>query len=197
MASAFRSSTSKILSAASRLRPTTSASSVIQSRILPRTSIAAFHPTRVQRILPLGPQIVQGTVNDPVPIPPANAVHGSYHWAFERLISLGMVPLTIAPFVAGTANPALDAALGTALLLHSHIGFDACVTDYFPKRQYPRLRSLMFWVLRISTVVVGVGIFSFQTNDVGITETIKKVWKAWWKDIASISLIVLSPISLL
>ncbi|EWC43881.1 hypothetical protein DRE_07258 [Drechslerella stenobrocha 248] len=147
-------------------------------RLLPQTRVAAFHASQQRQILPPGPQIVIGTVNDPTPVPPSSATHGSYHWAFERLIALSMVPLTVAPFAAGTANPALDAALGSALLLHSHIGFDACVTDYFPKRQYPKTRAFMVWLLRGATITAAVGLFSFQTNDVGITETVKKMWRA-------------------
>ncbi|KAF3921623.1 hypothetical protein AA313_de0207693 [Arthrobotrys entomopaga] len=168
MASTLRSSSLRLLTS----RPTSAI------RLLPHTRVAAFHASQRQQILPPGPQVVQGTVNDPVPIPEPNAAHGSYHWAFERIIALGMVPLTVAPFAAGTANPALDAALGATLVLHSHIGFDACVTDYFPKRQYPKTRAFMVWLLRGATVTAAVGLFSFQTNDVGITEAIKKFWRA-------------------
>ncbi|KAF3932659.1 hypothetical protein ABW19_dt0201568 [Dactylella cylindrospora] len=155
-------------------RPT----SAIASRLLPQTRVAAFHASQRRQILPPGPQVVIGTVNDPVPVPTPSATHGSYHWAFERLISVGLVPLVVAPFAAGTANPTLDAALGTLLVLHSHIGFDACVTDYFPKRQHPKLRALMEWLLRGATVAAAVGLFAFQTNDVGLTEGVKRVWKA-------------------
>ncbi|KAF3913801.1 hypothetical protein ABW21_db0200739 [Orbilia brochopaga] len=168
MASAFRPSVGRILAR----KP---ASAI---RVLPQTRVAAFHASQRSQILPAGPQIVIGTVNDPAPVPPLSATHGSYHWAFERLIAIGLVPLTVAPFVAGTANPALDAALGTALILHSHIGFDASVTDYFPKRQYPKLRNFMIWLLRGATITAAVGLFSLQTNDVGLTEGVKKIWKA-------------------
>ncbi|KAK6496747.1 membrane anchor subunit of succinate dehydrogenase, Sdh4 [Arthrobotrys musiformis] len=172
MASTLRSSAAarRIFAAA---KPTTSA-----IRLLPQTRVAAFHASQRNQILPPGPQVVHGTVNDPVPVPTPSASHGSYHWAFERIIALGMIPLTVAPFAAGTANPALDAALGTALVLHSHIGFDACVTDYFPKRQYAKTRALMVWLLRASTITAAVGLFSIQTNDVGLTEAIKRFWRA-------------------
>ncbi|KAK6520158.1 membrane anchor subunit of succinate dehydrogenase, Sdh4 [Arthrobotrys conoides] len=170
MASTLRSS------AARRILAATKPTSAI--RLLPQTRVAAFHASQKHQILPPGPQVVHGTVNDPVPVPTPNATHGSYHWAFERIIALGMIPLTVAPFAAGSANPALDAALGTALVLHSHIGFDACVTDYFPKRQYPRTRSFMVWLLRASTITAAVGLFSIQTNDVGLTEGIKRFWRA-------------------
>ena len=41
----------------------------------------------------------------------------------NRVVAVGLVPLTIAPFAAGTLNPVMDAALCSILVLHSHIGF--------------------------------------------------------------------------
>ena len=74
----------------------------------------------------------------------ASPTHGSYHWTFERhaihpivikpgtwsvtdcvdrVISLGLIPLTAAPFIGGSLNPITDAVLCGMLLAHSHIGF--------------------------------------------------------------------------
>ena len=89
-----------------------------------------------------------------------------------------MIPLTVAPFATGSGAPILDAVLAGTVLLHSHIGFDACVTDYFSPRKWPRLAVIMRWLLRGATVTAGVGLFSYQTNDVGLTEGIKRVWKS-------------------
>lgn len=62
-------------------------------------------------------------MNDPTSFPPASRVHGSYHWAFERLLSAGLIPLTVAAFVTSTtAHPILDGLLGATLVIHSHIG---------------------------------------------------------------------------
>jgi len=67
--------------------------------------------------------ILKGTVNDPTTFPPPSASHGSYHWAFERLLSAGLVPLTAAAFVTSGSNyPILDGILGVSLVVHSHIG---------------------------------------------------------------------------
>ena len=64
-----------------------------------------------------------GTVNDPVEFPPPSRVHGSYHWAFERFLAAGLVPLTAAAFVtSGSSAPLLDGILGVSLVMHSHIG---------------------------------------------------------------------------
>ena len=62
-------------------------------------------------------------MNDPTSFPSPSRVHGSYHWAFERLLSAGLIPLTVAAFVTSTtAHPILDGLLGVSLVVHSHIG---------------------------------------------------------------------------
>ena len=40
-----------------------------------------------------------------------------------RLMAISLIPLTIAPFAAGSLNPIVDAALAGAIVLHSHVGF--------------------------------------------------------------------------
>ncbi|KAF8539233.1 succinate dehydrogenase cytochrome b small subunit mitochondrial precursor [Trichophaea hybrida] len=138
----------------------------------------AFSTTQKRSILPAGPQVIDGTVNDPVPVPPPNPTHGSYHWTFERLISIALVPLTIAPFAAGSLHPITDAVLGAALVLHSHIGFQSCIVDYIPKRKYPKSSNTAKWALNGATALVLYGLYEFETNDVGITEGVKRVWSA-------------------
>ena len=39
-----------------------------------------------------------------------------------------LIPLTIAPFTAGTLNPITDALLCATILIHTHIGFQ-CVSE--------------------------------------------------------------------
>ena len=53
-------------------------------------------------------------------------------------------------------------------MIHSHIGFDAMVTDYIPKRHYPKTYNVFKWGLRAATLVVLVGIYEFQVNEVGM-----------------------------
>lgn len=38
-------------------------------------------------------------------------------------MSAALIPLTVAPFAAGTLNPITDAVLAGTILLHSYIGF--------------------------------------------------------------------------
>ena len=67
--------------------------------------------------------VLKGTVNDPTTFPPSSRSHGSHHWAFERLLSASLVPLTAAAFVTSGSNyPVVDGLLGVGLVMHSHIG---------------------------------------------------------------------------
>ncbi|KAK2465046.1 hypothetical protein APHAL10511_003122 [Amanita phalloides] len=129
-------------------------------------------------VVPGGP-IYKGTANDPTSFPPSSRVHGSYHWAFERFLSASLVPMTVAAFVtSGTQHPILDGLLGVSLVVHSHIGFDSMLVDYLHKRKFPILAPATTWILRTATVATLVGIYQFNTNDIGLTELIAKVWTA-------------------
>jgi len=142
------------------------------------SQVAAFHASTRKEILKPLPQVVQGTMNDPAPIPPSSPTHGSYHWTFERLVAAGLIPLTVAPFAAGSLSPVVDAILCAAIIIHSHIGFQAMIIDYIPQKRLPKTRTFSKWFLRASTLTVAVGLYEFETNDVGVTETIKRIWKA-------------------
>ena len=65
-----------------QLRP-----AVERSAIQKSTRIAAFHGTQCNQILPPLPQTVEGTANDPTPVPDPAPAHGSYHWSFERWVT--------------------------------------------------------------------------------------------------------------
>ncbi|EXJ85092.1 hypothetical protein A1O3_05767 [Capronia epimyces CBS 606.96] len=143
---------------------------------------APFSTTSQRNLLPPGPQVIEGTVNDPAAVPKVDPLHGSYHWTFERLLSVGLIPLTIAPFAAGSVNPALDAALIFSLIVHSHMGFQSMITDYIPRHKFPTMRKAFSWLLNVATVVVAIGFYEFETNDVGVTEAIKRIWHAGEND---------------
>ncbi|PYH69608.1 CybS family protein [Aspergillus vadensis CBS 113365] len=117
-------------------------------------------------------------MNDPAPIPKSHPTEGSYHWTFERIVSAGLVPLCIAPFAAGSMSPVMDAVICSAIVVHSHIGFHASITDYFPTRRVPKTHTFMIWLLRAFTLSTAVGLYEFETNDVGVTEALCRVWNA-------------------
>ncbi|KAJ5226324.1 Succinate dehydrogenase cytochrome b small subunit [Penicillium chermesinum] len=137
-----------------------------------------FHASARKQILPPLPQSIEGTMNDPAPLPKPSPVHGSYHWTFERAVCVGLVPLSIAPFAAGSLNPVMDAVLCSLLVVHSHIGFDASITDYFRPQRVPKTHALLKWLLRGFTLTTAVGLYEFETNDVGITEALRRIWTA-------------------
>jgi hypothetical protein len=41
-----------------------------------------------------------------------------------RIVAAGLIPLTMAPFAAGSLNPVSDSILCALLVVHSHIGFE-------------------------------------------------------------------------
>ena len=76
--------------------------------------------------------IYRGTVNDATPFPTPSKAHGSYHWAFERLLSASLVPITAAAAVTtGSQYPLIDAILGVSLVVHSHIGVSNSLYSFF------------------------------------------------------------------
>ncbi|KAJ4421869.1 membrane anchor subunit of succinate dehydrogenase, Sdh4 [Gnomoniopsis sp. IMI 355080] len=194
MASAVRSSllrqTAALAAPASRsMAPSTRAgpsllSSVTRKQLLRPTfkpsitQITAFHATSRRNLLPPGPQVIQGTVNDPAPVPTPSPSHGHYHWTFERVIAGALVPLSIAPFAGGSLNPTLDAILAGSLLVHAHVSVQAIIIDYVPTWGYPKLRKFCIWALNGATILAGIGLYEFETTDVGIVEATKRIWKA-------------------
>lgn len=60
----------------------------------------------------------------------------------------------------------------------THILSRSCIVDYFPAYRVPKIRRAMMWLLKATTVLVGVSLYEFETNDVGLTEAIKRIWKA-------------------
>ncbi|KAJ3162469.1 membrane anchor subunit of succinate dehydrogenase, Sdh4 [Geranomyces michiganensis] len=106
---------------------------------------------------------------------PKSRMHGSYHWNFERALSVVSVPLLIAPFIVGS-HPLVDLGLGVVIPLHSHIGFGALLSDYAAPHKYPVAGRIASATLYAATGLVLYGCYQFNTNDVGITEFVKRLW---------------------
>ncbi|KAL8713418.1 MAG: hypothetical protein Q9220_002617 [cf. Caloplaca sp. 1 TL-2023] len=56
------------------------------------------------------------------------------------------------------------------------------IIDYIPEKRLPRTFKLFWWGLRAATLAVAIGFFEFETNDVGVTEAVKKIWTAKHKE---------------
>ncbi|OAA62780.1 succinate dehydrogenase subunit [Niveomyces insectorum RCEF 264] len=171
---AFAASASRVSSTPARAVLFKQQQTLLQN--VPR--IAAFHASSRRNLLPPPAQVIKGGVNDAAPVPPPNPSHGSYHWTFERLVAAGLVPLTVAPFAAGSLNPTTDAILCALLLVHSHLGLQVLITDYIPDWRMPKVRKAFSWGLNAITALVGLGLYEFETNDIGVTALVSKMWKA-------------------
>ncbi|KAF9922129.1 membrane anchor subunit of succinate dehydrogenase, Sdh4 [Linnemannia zychae] len=105
-------------------------------------------------------------------------LHGSYHWDFERLLTVSMVPLFAVSAMSG-AHPITDSLLGVVVPIHAHLGFDAMVTDYLhPGKAGVFGNKAAVWGLRGATLLVLYGCYEFNAHDIGLTEFIKKAWVA-------------------
>jgi succinate dehydrogenase (ubiquinone) membrane anchor subunit len=80
-------------------------------------------------------------------------------------MSGALVPLTLAPFIGGVLNPVLDSLLCASILIHSHIGFQSIIIDYIPVKRMPNIRRLFMWGLNVATVLVGIGLYEFETSE--------------------------------
>lgn len=128
--------------------------------------------------IPQPPGGIIGTGNDAVAVPPPNRTHGSLHWTFDRLLVVGMVPLLLTPLAGGSLSPVLDGTLGAIILLHSHLGFESCIIDYIPKRVYGPFHNVGMGALYLGTATALFGIYQIETNDIGISAAVGKIWNA-------------------
>lgn len=101
--------------------------------------------------------------------------HGAYLWSMERASSLALVPLISSQFVYG-AHPITDGLLGVVLPYHIYLGFESCIVDYIPKREYPRMHKVANWSLASTTALVMWGAYEFNTNEIGMTEFIQRLF---------------------
>ncbi|KAH3684971.1 hypothetical protein WICPIJ_004050 [Wickerhamomyces pijperi] len=152
-------------------------SALLSQRFFQTSSTQRFDIPFLKQI-PQPPGYVVGNVNDAYIPPHASKTHGSLHWTTERLIAIGLVPLTVVPFVTGSFAPVLDAVLSVTILAHSWIGFQACIIDYVQKRVYGSAHDYAIYLLSFGTVIAGLGIYNLEANDVGLTGLIAKVASA-------------------
>ncbi|KDN39610.1 hypothetical protein K437DRAFT_270230 [Tilletiaria anomala UBC 951] len=148
------------------------------SRAFASTSSAQMRSTKGTHASNAQASYIKGTVNDPTTFPPPSASHGSYHWAFERAISVAIVPIIAAAGVKHGTSGLLDGALALTLVVHSHLGFEQIVADYLHKRKYPILGPVSSWGLRAATLASIYGLYEFNTNDIGLSELVAKLWTA-------------------
>lgn len=119
-----------------------------------------------------------GTVNDAYVPPPMEMSEGSFHWAYERLITVGMAPLIVFPFIAGVDYPLVDAAMGSLILLHSRYGLQSCIIDYIPIRKFGNWHKLAMLLLNLGSFISLYGVYVIETEYNGICDLIGQLWHA-------------------
>ncbi|KAG7882364.1 hypothetical protein KL905_000141 [Ogataea polymorpha] len=130
------------------------------------------------KLKPQPPGNIVGTVNDAYVPPAPNEYHGSYHWAYERIVTLGMAPLMLAPFVGGVEYPLVDAGMGMLLLWHCKAGFQSCIIDYIPLRVYGIWHKLAMGLLSAGTWLALYGLYVVETEQNGLCNIIYSLWQA-------------------
>uniref|UniRef100_A0A0A1XHK1 Succinate dehydrogenase [ubiquinone] cytochrome b small subunit n=1 Tax=Zeugodacus cucurbitae TaxID=28588 RepID=A0A0A1XHK1_ZEUCU len=97
-------------------------------------------------------------------------------WTAERLISLALLGVVPAAFIYPSQT--LDALLAVSVVLHSHWGVEAIVTDYArPQVVGPILPKVAHGALILLSIATLGGLFYIIQNDVGIANSIKQIWK--------------------
>ncbi|EGW31152.1 uncharacterized protein SPAPADRAFT_63063 [Spathaspora passalidarum NRRL Y-27907] len=124
------------------------------------------------------PGYIVGTVNDAYIPPPTKHIDGSYHWTYDRVVTIGMIPLMMTPFIAGIEFPMVDSALSTLLLWHCHAGFKSCIIDYIPERVYGIWHKMATGLLTAGSCLGMYGIYVMETANNGLFELLSNIWHA-------------------
>lgn len=134
------------------------------------------------KLIPQAPGGVQGQLNEPLKKAETNYFEGSFHWDYERIVAISLLPSVMFPMYcalsSGTAiYPVADAILGSLLLIHCNYGFQSCIIDYIPKRKFGFWHSFAKGMLRLGCVMGLYGIYEIETNNNGLCDLVGKLWK--------------------
>uniref|UniRef100_A0A1Q3FG07 Succinate dehydrogenase [ubiquinone] cytochrome b small subunit n=2 Tax=Culex tarsalis TaxID=7177 RepID=A0A1Q3FG07_CULTA len=96
-------------------------------------------------------------------------------WNAERALSVGL--LGVIPVGIMFPSQVGDALIAVSVVMHQHWGLEAIVTDYVRPILFgamvPKLAHGL--LLLVSAATLG-GLFYFIHNDIGIANTIRKIW---------------------
>ncbi|KAH8326713.1 hypothetical protein KR067_012172 [Drosophila pandora] len=109
---------------------------------------------------------------------PRMAAAGGSHtmlWTIERLVSLGLLAVIPAAFIA--PSQVLDGLLAVSVVIHTHWGVEAMVVDYMRPavvgNVLPKVAHIGLIIISVATLG---GLFYFIQNDVGLVNGIKRFW---------------------
>ena len=93
-----------------------------------------------------------------------------YHGSFLMLAVFTPAALIMSP--TPYSKP-VDFMLGVLFPLHAHVGLNYVITDYVPKAARSAARV---GLLGVTIVTLG-GLFKLNLEGVGLTETLKSLWR--------------------
>ena len=93
-----------------------------------------------------------------------------YHKSFFLLALLTPVSFALAP---SPMNQPVDIALGVLFPVHAHVGLNYVITDYVPKAFRTAARVSLLGVTGLTIA----GLLQLNLSGVGMTGTIKNLWK--------------------
>lgn len=145
---------------------------------------AAFHSTAKKSLtipflstLPQKAGGVSGTSDDAFVPPPVDKMHGSYHWDFERVLAVSLIPLVTVPLATGGSFISVtDSLLASVLLAHVYVGFQSCIIDYIPKRVYGKNFNYAMYLLTLGSLVSAIGVYKLETEENGLIGVITSLW---------------------
>jgi succinate dehydrogenase (ubiquinone) membrane anchor subunit len=88
------------------------------------------------------------------------------------LALVGLTPVAIA-LSPSAINLPVDLSLGVIFPYHAHVALNYVISDYVPKASRSIARAGLLGV----TVVTALGLLKLNLTDVGLTETLKSLWK--------------------
>lgn len=128
--------------------------------------------------IPQPPGNIVGTVNDAYKHPLVSPYEGNYHWTYERILAISLLPLSAIQYGTGFDYPMVDTAFCMTLLFHAHSGIKSCIIDYIPKRVYGIWHKVAVWFLSLGTFAGGYGVYLLETNENGLFDLVSKLWNA-------------------
>jgi succinate dehydrogenase (ubiquinone) membrane anchor subunit len=144
--------------------------------MLRRLTSRTFHVANIRRYT-AGPE---PSVNTTLAGEKIDPWHGSYHWIYERVLSVASLGLIGA--AVSFPSHLVDFAIGVVFPLHCHLGFSSIIIDYLPKRKFPLIYPMAMALLYAGTLGTMYGLYQYNTKDVGICEGMARLWKAKTKN---------------
>ena len=142
-----------------------------------KTYTAAITSQAVAKKLPFVKTLTPAARSISLTAPRFSAEGGNHAtiWNIERGLILAMMGIIPAAFISPSQT--MDSLLAVAIVIHQHWGLEAMVVDYIrPSVLGPLLPKVAHFSLYLFSVAVTGGLFYLIYNDIGIAESIKKLW---------------------